>query len=197
MLAQHWWVWLGRPRWIQISTKFTILKHNVSLVPNVKRREEFHTGRKQSPKSRGRHVSLHYEKLPLMSYRHSAAQKCHRSHWQMRFCGSTSSPQRDPTAPCEAKRLIEAHLALNSTAPPESHRCGLFPGQTGAENVHSPVPGSPEHFSNSVWEAAQDCSQVAMRRPPGWCDLTGWMLPPSHIGRPANRSAGRSAAGTI
>lgn len=44
MLAQQWWVWLGRPRWIQISTKFTIIKHNISSFSNVKQREQFRTG---------------------------------------------------------------------------------------------------------------------------------------------------------
>lgn len=47
------------------------------------------------------------------------------------------------------------------------------PGHVGAENVHGPVPGSPEHFSNSVWEPRRMFSQVAMRRPPEPPDLSG------------------------
>lgn len=37
-------------------------------------------------------------------------------------------------------------LAVFSRDPSRLHCYGYFPGQTGAENVHGPVPGSPGHL---------------------------------------------------
>lgn len=120
-------------------------------------------------------ASLHFtlKKRPVTSYRHSAPQHntvpltCVSRARQLLVCPDISRQHRRwrTLTLLRTRRLVLSHIAAGSSR-----------GQSGAQCAPGPVPGSPAHFSNSVWETVRDLIQVSMRRPPGWSDLTGCTL---------------------
>lgn len=115
------------------------------------------------PPNLQRHDSFHPDALPVMGYR----------HWKPRCLtdrpdSATRQVLRpEPTRP-EAKRTQRGDspwFRLDGSARITS-LLRYFPGHAGAENVHGPVPGSPEHFSNSVG-AAEDVQPGSNAPPAG------------------------------
>lgn len=111
------------------------------------------------PPNLQRHDSFHPDALPVMGYRHwNAAVSLTDPIQQLdKFSDTTRSEQ--------TQRGDSPWFQLDGSARITS-LLRYFPGHAGAENVHGPVPGSPEHFSNSVG-AAQDVQPGSNAPPAG------------------------------
>lgn len=183
MLVQQWWVWLGRPRWIQITTKFTIIKHNVPSLRGVKQHQHFNTAGNKAPKpSAAWFISARRAPgngLPSLE----------RRRLTDRPDSATRQVLRPEPTRSEANKPSEVtHLGSNSTAPHGSHRC-YGTSLDMLEQKMSMVPYQEvRSTSQTLWEPRRMFSQVAMRRPPEPPDLSGGRDPAATAAAASNHN---------
>ena len=191
MLAQQWWVWLGRPRWIQISTKFTIIKHNISSFSNVKQRQQFHTGgpdkvppsNRPTPclrftlireKKKRRRRSYRFNGLPSFS----PAVTPPSLHWQMHFMGARQVPVSandtgergaNQLTLLSTRRVLANHIAAGIAPAELELKTSMVPYQEVQGTSQTPVwksragsqPGSNAPPAGLIWPHRVDAAAAA------------------------------------
>lgn len=184
VLAQQWWVWLGRPRRIQINTKFTIIKHNAAPSRDVKQHQHL---LEINPPNLRQHDSFRPRRAPGNGLPSSERR---RLTDRPDSANSTSSPTRtEPTRP-EAQRSAPTPRGDSPWFRLDGSRRGSHRFYaTSLDTLEQKAPMVPyqevRSTSQTPWEPRRMFSQVATRRPPdlsggaGWGVVGGTLPPPT------------------